>query len=201
MHEQPIVDTEQGKRFQELKERGIVSFDVHLTKQERDALDQIRVMEAVGDFDYYGSSATDLERSLIAHLNQIGTHDPESIAVTAHLMARVAEDIKTMTRKPAAWVTVRIFLPTDAFDEPRWHEDGHYTGTDEEEYKLVFSPKGAPTRFKDLQVPEGHAVIYKVGVKGVNTHSEPEIKAPRIFMSAVPGSEEQIAELHGRLKP
>ncbi len=47
---------------------------------------------------------------------------------------------------------------------------------------------------------EGKAVIYLVGEKDAVLHSEPDITEPRIFVSVLPGSNEQIAQWAGRTR-
>ncbi len=127
------------------------------------------------------------------------------MAAIGRLLARLVEEMKTDFQQAAAWVTLRIFLPTTDLDTPRWHSDGHYLKNDQgefvsEEYKLVLAIKGAPTRFQGFEVKAGQAVMYRVGEPGKNVHSEPEIKESRIFMSVVVGSEAQIAELKTRFE-
>lgn len=131
--------------------------------------------------------------------------------------------------KESVWVMVRVTLPNNEFDIPRWHKDGYYIESEEKTYKLVFTVKGAPTRFaemtdvgkyKELEkyeeddieirkkfmsavketdpISKDQATMYLVGGEDAKVHSEPPIDAPRIFMSVVPGSREQIEKFKER---
>ncbi len=186
-----------------LKKEGIVAFDVNATQQEEEAIRTVSIESEPEDFDYYGSDMAELEALLRHHLQRIGSNSNETLDAISKLITRTVGDMKTRFQQTSAWTTVRIFLPSDIFDAPRWHSDGHYVKDEggefiSEEYKLEFAPKGAPTRFRNFSVKEGQAVIYRVGERETNAHSEPEIKTPRIFTSTIVGSHAQIEELQRR---
>lgn len=193
----------QESMIDRLKHEGIVAFDVNLTQQEGEAIRTVHIENEPEDFDYYGSDAAEFEDSLRRHLQRIGSNASETLNAISGLIAKTVEEMKRQFQQPSAWTTVRVFLPSNTFDIPRWHADGHYVKDESgefisEEYKLVFAPKGAPTRFRDFSVKEGQAVIYRVGERETNVHSEPEIKTPRIFTSTIVGSYAQIEELQRR---
>lgn len=193
----------QESMIDRLKKEGIVTFNVNLTAQENTAIETVNIEKEPGDFDYYGCEAVELQNSLRHHLQGIGSNPNETLNAISGLITRIAEDMKARLQQTSAWITVRVFLPTDDFDTPRYHSDGHYVKDEsgefvQEEYKLVFAPKGAPTRFRDFEAKEGQAILYRVGKRDTNVHSEPEIKAPRIFTSVIVGSKTQIEELQRR---
>lgn len=189
----------------QLRKEGIVAYDVQCTAEEHSAVESMHIEHEPEHFDYYGSSASELKYSIEQHLQQIGSNAPEILLPIAHFAARIVEEMKVNLQQTSAWVTIRTFLPTTDFDIPRWHSDGHYlkNGQEEfvsEEYKLVFAIKGAPTRFQDFEAKKGEATMYRVGEQGKNVHSEPQITEPRIFMSVITGSSEQIEELQRRFE-
>jgi hypothetical protein len=145
----------------------------------------------------------------------------------------------------AIFLTIRITTPNDAFDIPRWHQDGSYwtIKENEEPYKIGTVLVGPPTLFLDsednsdladeyqksfdmfradrekwpeerqrtflakrfegkrvLQAGEGQVAKWLVGTKNAPIHSEPPMKAGRVFLSLLPGTEDQIRELCKRWK-
>jgi len=193
--QEPTLDT--------LKHEGIAAFDVGLTAEETNAIENVSIEVEPEDFDYYGNSESELQNSVQKHLLNLGPNNAEILETIARLATRVVEETKARFQKTSAWITLRVFLPSTDHDTPRWHSDGHYVKHEDdefvsEEYKLVFAIKGAPTRFQDFDVSKGQAALYRVGEQGKNIHSEPRITEPRIFMSVIVGSEAQIAELKSR---
>jgi len=253
MAEQLKIQEEQPKnKIETLKEKGIVSFDVELTPEEKDGIQEIKIEKALPQFNYYGPANEELIRKLTAHLSQLEGNTEEVINSISSLVAKVAEGMQKDFNKESAWVMVRVTMPNNEFDIPRWHQDGYYIkskeGTfksEEKTYKLVFTVKGAPTRFaaitdaekykqldeesttnnrlnydnnrkkydeEDIAIREkfvsaveetdpiskDQATMYLVGDEDAKVHSEPPMDTPRIFMSVVPGSVEQIEEFRER---
>ena len=69
----------------------------------------------------------------------------------SELVAKVAKGIQEDFNQESCWVMIRTTLPNHEYDIPRWHVDGGYGGPNYEgkTYKLVFTVKGAPTRFAE----------------------------------------------------
>lgn len=238
-------------KIETLKEKGIVSFDVELTHEERDSIEKIEIKNELPQFNYYGPANESLVQELTTHLNQLEGNTEEVISRISRLVAKVAEGMQKDFNQEAAWVMVRVTIPNNEFDIPRWHQDGAYLrskeGRFQSGYKLVFTVKGAPTRFAEITDAERYrqldeesttnhrlhydsnqkkyneedlrirnkpdweiavketgpiskvqAVIYFVGHKDAKVHSEPPMETPRIFMSVVTGSLEQIEEFGER---
>lgn len=232
-------------RLEILKERGVVSFDVGITPEEREAIEAVRIEKELSQFNYYGPAGEGLVEGLSAHLIQLEGNTEATIISLSRLVARVASLVEKDLRKEAVWAMVRVTLPSDDFDIPRWHQDGYYMRQDEgEEYKLVFTIKGPQSRFAEIvdeegyrscakedvtnvsehegnfdvyfqedvrikralertvmesdTIPEGRATFYRVGNGGAKVHSEPPLHEPRIFMSVVAGSLEQVEEFRKR---
>lgn len=237
----------QKDRREILQEKGTTSFDVGLTPEEKRGISEILIEKELFQFDDYGSEKKELVKKLIAYLSELGENSEEIVAAISKLVARVAEIMKKDFDKESAWVMVRISLPNNDFNVPRWHTDGKYfTSLDvkDKTYKLIMTIKGPPTRFgekidpekfrelteeisrnyelsnsdveafeeRDIQIrkeldrtvrevdppKEGEAVYYLVGDENIGIHSEPKIDSPRIFMSVVVGSNDQVNELRER---
>lgn len=227
-----------------LEERGIAYLDINLTPQEQHSREEVKIEHGLAPFDYYGPVDSTFVEAIHAHLSQLKGNSEETIQSLTQLITRVAQEAQTILEREAAWVTVRVTKPNHKFDTPRWHQDGGYFASEEKTYKLVFTVKGAPTRFAEITEPtrfhelqressdnfirnqasreeyEAHdqairhqmtetvkeiqphdpnqAAIYLVGDEQAKVHSEPPLEEPRIFMSVVPGSVEEINALRER---
>lgn len=213
---------------------------MHLSSQERDSLQRIRVEKDLDPFDSYGPIDGELIPELAQHLSGMGQNNPEDVKEIASTIQRLGKEMTQALGKEAAWISVRVSLPNDVFDIPRWHPDGKYFTSSEKTYKLVATLKGAQTLFGRIIDPETYrtlvtqeqensranennreafekedlrirgeimkvvvpmaapsreqATAYLVGDDDAVIHSEPSIKEPRIFISVLPGSKEQIEE-------
>lgn len=230
-----------------LKEKNITSFDVGLTPEEKRSISEVVIEKELPQFDYYGSAKEELIKELTTYLSRLGKNSEKVIADISKLVARVAETAIKDLDKESAWVMVRVSLPNNDFNVPRWHTDGKYFSpfdAKDKTYKLVMTVKGPPTRFgekinsekfeeltreisrnyelnsddtetferEDFRIrkelnetireanppKEGEAVYYLVGDENIGIHSEPKIDAPRIFMSIVVGSNDQVNKLKER---
>ena len=220
--------------------------DMHLSTAERSSLDRVSIDRDLPQFDAYGVVGDELKQQLTGHLSGMGENDPTDVERIAETIHRLAVGMQNGFGKEAAWITVRVSVPNPAFDVPRWHPDGAYYATAENEktYKLVAALKGAQTLFGKVRDGEVYqqlenaehenqrknendsetfeaeklriryelvkiiepmnppaseqATVYRVGDKQAVIHSEPPIAEPRIFVSVLPGSREQIEEWQSR---
>lgn len=240
-------ETDSIDKMEILKEHDIVSFDIGLTSEEKRGIAEVIIEKELPQFDYYGPIGEELVENLTTYFRELGENEEKIITTISKLVARVAEMTIKDFHKESAWVMVRVSLPNDYFDVPRWHSDGQYFETldsADKTYKLVMTIKGAPTRFgekidperfdqlmikssknyelnhneaevferEDMRIrrelssiireaeplKEGEAAYYLVGHENAKIHSEPIIDTPRIFMSVVPGSINQVGELKER---
>lgn len=234
-------------KMEVLEAQGIVAFDVGLTPEEKRSIAEVNIEKRLPPFDYYGPVNEDLVKILTAYFSELGENSEEVVTDISKLVTRVAETTIQDFDKESAWVTVRVSLPDDGFNVPRWHADGAYfkpAGAKDKTYKLVMTLKGAQTRFgektdaekfeqlmaesskndelnggdaeifeqedirirKELDsiirethpVKDGEAVYFLVGDENAKIHSEPPIGSPRIFMSVVAGSSDQVDGLKAR---
>jgi len=233
-----------------LKERNIISFDIGLTAEEKDSIDELRIETQLPQFNSYGPINDEAIETLTAYLSGLGKNSEETKISISKLVARIAEGMIKDFDAESAWVMLRSFLPNDKFKIPRWHKDGSYFASKERVYKLIFSIKGAPTRLgeatdaekfeqlekeglenlvtnrisgdnpkkfedEDIRIRKelasvvkeieplevGHAAMYLIGDKDAVIHSEPLIDEPRIFMSVIVGSQDQINEWKEKSNP
>ena len=138
-----------------LKKEGMLSFDVKLTPEEKVCIHDVRIEHNVSDLNHYGNIDEVLVKNLRTYLNQLGANAEEVTKTIAELITRLAEVMLKTFNKSSVWLAVRTSLPNTDWDVPRWHRDGGFLNDDNgnlvtEEFKLVFTLKGAPTRFAEV---------------------------------------------------
>lgn len=144
-----------------LEKEGMVDFDIEMSPREKESIQEIKIEKDLEQFNYYGPADEKLLESLVNHFSQLEGNSPEIIESISNLIAKIAQDAQKDFNQEAVWAMVRVSLPNNEFDTPRWHKDGRYTGSNHEgkEYKLVFTVKGAPTRFAKIINPEKYKEI------------------------------------------
>ena len=220
-----------------LKKQNWISIETNLTNKEKESIEQVNIERQLQPFDYYGPASDELMEKLEDYFKKIGDNSKIVTENISQVINRVSNGVARGFNKESMWVSVRIALPNDEFDVPRWHPDGNYFKSADKVYKLVMTVKGPSTLFAEkidpekfeklmgssqleedddqikkirqkvdlcvnkIDIPqEEKAVIYLVGHKDAVVHSEPDIKEPRIFVSVLPGSKQQISEWNNRLK-
>ena len=206
---------------------GFCFFDAGITQQDLahfDCLDinQERYFQQFGDL-------ADVEERIADFLSYIGSNDPDLVSHLAKRLSFITNQVMAASGRETAWVHLRASIPTDAYDIPRWHIDGHYFRPDPEilMYRFALTLKGAPTifyllpndqrdtawknmRFRDymhqwctgpvVSPSPGEAVYFIGGSKDKGAlHTEPPIHLPRLFLSIVPCSEEQLTGLKAKI--
>ena len=146
---------EEKSLFEALKQNGIVSFDVGLTETEVRSVKEVSIEHWLSDFNHYGVIDKTLEHKLEAHFGRLEGNIEETIKTIARFVTRITEKMRADFKQDAVWLTVRTSLPNTEFHIPRWHQDGDFLSDQNgnplsEEYKLVFTLKGAQTRFAEI---------------------------------------------------
>lgn len=200
-----------------------VFVDLALSSQEKHILQTLDIGQQQ-TFNFYGSPAH-MQEALKAFVATIGANSDEAISTVTCVIARISFAIVQALDTQAAWVTVRATLANNAFNTPRWHQDGYYfapfTGGP---CKFAAVLKGPSTLFYRLPeelhlefqdhfqdreylsrmldpafvetVPEGMGALFIVGdAARAAVHSEPPMQQSRLFFSILPGSPEQIEAL------
>ncbi|ORY17906.1 hypothetical protein BCR34DRAFT_376593 [Clohesyomyces aquaticus] len=77
-------------------------------------------------YNYYGPISPSLSTSSSTFLSTCTNTNPQDAArtITAFLLASQKDCLGTAEQKAACWLTVRVSKPSDAFQVPRWHQDG-----------------------------------------------------------------------------
>lgn len=124
-------------------------FSLGLEEAEQAQLSALKVSHEA-TYDNFGAGDV-LQEETAKFIESLGNTKEE-----AQLAANVVNSLLQQTLKDfgaeAAWVAVRATLPNDAFDIPRWHQDGAFFKTENGEQKKVAAVlKGAPTLFNGTE--------------------------------------------------
>ena len=205
-------------------------------------------------FDYMGNKNN--MKNINTFLNNIGTNHKDNINILEKTIIKILDNVLSAFDTDHFWISIRVSLPNDYFNIPRWHKDGTFfvnskskkspkfitvlkgpgtllikstkkvnkiyydisqkiieefnkiknQNTNElskidDKYRLIFSE--ALKNIKIIQPTNEECVIFhpqltKSTAGGI--HSEPKIDTPRLFISILPGSKEDVLKLEKRWK-
>lgn len=141
-----------GKK-ENLEKDNFISVDLNLSDVEKETLSNIKVEKELDQFNYYGQLEVDLETDLEQYFKGMGNNSEHDISIISKKVTELAREIKKGFEKETCWVMVRVSLPNDEFQTPRWHPDGAYYHDSEGRwapaYKLVATLKGPQTLFSE----------------------------------------------------
>lgn len=126
-----------------------VIFNLNLSDKEQHCLRELEVNQT-DEYNNYGI-ILDLLSESTQFLQKIGNkkHTAECVA---QITCKIVKDAILSSGKDSAWVAIRAFTQTKAFDAPRWHTDGNFFISDNagNQYKFAITLKGASTLFYPL---------------------------------------------------
>lgn len=107
-------------------------------------------IEKTAEYSNYGAHSG-MSHEIIAFMENLG-NDSQSAWCTSKLITEVVNKAIKASGKESAWVAIRAFTPTSAYDIPRWHTDGNFFLSDTAglQYKIATALKGASTLFYPL---------------------------------------------------
>ena len=204
---------------------GFSMVDVGITPQDLVDFDQIDLQKSC-DYNQFGE-LHNFEQGLAEFLQTVGENGRELTERVAARVAQIAHEILEATGRETAWLLLRAFTPTEAYDLPRWHMDGAYFGSDTLIYKFAVTLIGPSTLFyalppelrrtaqkhlydrkfmKSFCQPEltlilnrGDGMFFTAGGRGA-LHSEPPTHENRLFFSLVPcSSEAELSQLRSKV--
>lgn len=131
--------------------------DLKLTDEEIDLIDKVKFdnldpMDDQKDYNRFGDLHL-LKEELPTFLRNIGNDDEDVIQAVTKIIDRTTQQVIKAANKNSAWVAVRAFTPTHAFDIPRWHIDGQFYGPYPYPgivFKFAAVLKGRPTLLYNL---------------------------------------------------
>lgn len=126
-------------------------FSLGLEEGEQARLAALKVSHEA-TYDNFGANGA-LQDEATAFIESLG-NGKEEAWLASGVISRLLEQTLKGFGAEAAWVAVRATLPNNDFDIPRWHQDGAFFKSENDEQKKVVAVlKGAPTLFNGT---EGH---------------------------------------------
>ena len=124
-------------------------FDLHLSEFEISYLETLQV-NTTDEYNNYGEHRA-LFLGIVKFLQNIG-NDQNTGQSVAGIIENVVKEVVIASGKENAWIALRAFTQTNAYDLPRWHTDGnfYFTGDISWQYKFAICLKEASTLFYPL---------------------------------------------------
>ncbi len=182
-----MIKTTLIKDFLKKPKQNYLTFDIKYTKKESDYLDNLNITKKTC-FDHTGNIDNFDNDKLNIFLNDIG--DNQNIDILNKIIHKILKKITSAYQTKYCWMIIRVTLPTDDYDEPRWHKDGNFFQNPiKDTSKFLTVLKGPGTLFikKSKKVNE---VFYKYFMKkreeykklGYGHNEEIEDKYKKIYV-------------------
>ena len=99
------------------------------------------------NFEYFGNVKL---KNLRTFLNTIGANSSKDVTILHNVIQNMVYNVAKGYGKKAVWVSIRVSLPNNGFDIPRWHNDGKFfdvikIGCNEKQSKFITTLKGPGT--------------------------------------------------------
>jgi len=121
-------------------------FEIHLSDKLKQSLSDINI-EYKNTFDHYGyANKLDLERLNNFFIN-IGQNDKQNLVIIENFIAKLTKKVCDEYNRDSVWLTIRVTLPNNEFNIPRWHIDGNFFErvNNEHQSKFIMTLKGPGT--------------------------------------------------------
>jgi hypothetical protein len=228
------------KKYINLNKYGYKLLKINYSIKEKKIINNFKIINGK-TFSYYGSINKLNVNNLIDFFKNISNEKSEIHKIIIKIIKSVLKGYKLKY----FWIDIRATLPTDYFDEPRWHKDGIFfveTGLGsykfattligpgtlimktndkinkiynnlqnkmiksdyDPKYRTILNKKLKDEKFKKLKNNDG--IIFYTGdyLNDENNngvlHSEPKKDVPRLFISILPGTRDNIINLQERWK-
>jgi len=84
-------------------------------------------------------------KNLNTFLNKLGTNDKECITILEKAIEKILDNVLLAYEKEYYWIDIRVTLPNNDFDIPRWHKDGPFFRLNKKSPKFATILKGPGT--------------------------------------------------------
>ena len=133
------------KKYLKDPKKNYLTFGIKYTKKESDYLDNFNITNGA-NFDHYGNIDNLDDNKLNNFLNDIGNN--QNIDIINKIIHKIVKKITSAYQTKYCWMTIRVTLPTTAYDEPRWHKDSNFfKDPNVESTKFLTVLKGPGTLF------------------------------------------------------
>ena len=235
------------KKYLTSNDSNFKRFKMHYTSKEILAIETFNINK--GDtFSYYGSYEN--LKNINEFLSTLGDNNMVLVNKMEKIIYNITKKVLKGYNMNHFWMDIRVTMPNNLYDIPRWHKDGKFFSNDinekdtskfvtvfkgpgtllikstkrvneifnkvdeqlryerrlrvmtiEEQYKVAdkYRPIFAKELSKEpvVQPKNNEGLIFFTGVPSRDNavvHSEPKMDVPRMFISILPGTEENIKE-------
>ena len=237
------------KKYLTSKKRDFKRFKMHYTTKEILAINTFN-LNKVADFSYFGSYEN--LKNINKFLSTLGDNNMVLVNKMEKIIHNITKKVLKGYNMKHFWMDIRVTMPCNNYDMPRWHKDGPFFTNDinekntskfvtvfkgpgtllikgtkrvieiynkvrekqsnemrlcstiEEQFKVADSYR--PIFAKEfseepiIQVKNNEGLVFFTGTP-INIgalHSEPKLDKPRMFISILPSTEENIMGLKKR---
>ena len=225
-------------------------FKLNYTDLEIKCIESFYISKS-NNYDYIGNKNN--IKNINTFLNEIGTNDRDNINILEKTIIKILDNVLSAFDTDHFWLSIRVTLPNDHFNIPRWHKDGTFfvNSKSQKSPKFITVLKGPGTLlikstkkvnqiYNDIsqkitdeftklknynaskceKINEKYRPIFSEALKNIKIiqptnnecvishpqltegtgaiHSEPNNNIPRLFISILPGSKEDILKLKKR---
>lgn len=95
--------------------------------------------------EYYYMGNKNNMKNLNQFLNNVGTNDKECIKILEKAIMKILDNVLVAFDKDYYWINIRVTLPNNVYNIPRWHRDGQYFDSEIKSPKFITTLKGPGT--------------------------------------------------------
>lgn len=139
-----MIKTSIIKKYLKEFPKNYLTFDIKYTKKESEYLDNFNITKW-STFNHYGNIDKLDDNKLDEFLTNIGNN--QNINILNKIIHKLTNRITKAYQTKYCWLTIRVTLPHDGFNIPRWHKDGRFFKSDRNQTKFVTVLKGPGTLF------------------------------------------------------
>jgi len=146
-----MIKIREIKKYLKELPKTFYSFDIKYTQKELDYLNNFIILKD-SEFSYHGD-ISNLNNKLNDFIKEINNNKPSNIF--SNIIYKLLDNITRAYNKKYFWILIRITLPSNEYDIPRWHKDHTFftdcykSGNYKNESKFVTVLKGPGTLFTD----------------------------------------------------
>jgi hypothetical protein len=129
------------------KDESFVFVDLNINKNDIKNL-KLLTINHNSEFNYFGKKYDELHNSIKKFFLEFTEQPVLSKKMTNIFIKKIIEPYLNATNNEYLWLTIRISVPNDIFNVPRWHTDGYYYDvSDLPQIKLAGTLIGPSTLF------------------------------------------------------
>jgi hypothetical protein len=118
-----MIKTSMIKEYLKDPKQNYLTFNIKYSKKELDYLDNLNIIKKT-TFNFTGNIDDFNNNKLNKFLNSIG--DNQNINILNNIIYKLLKKITSAYQTKYCWMTIRVTLPMNDYDEPRWHKDGNF---------------------------------------------------------------------------